>query len=474
MKLPEEFFSSLEGVPGFDRESFVAVHEQEGGVTSIRINPAKTSSLSEIAFEEKTETSNPTLTTHHSPYTPVPWSRYGYYLEQRPSFTFDPLFHAGCYYVQEASSMFLEQALVQLADLSQPLRVLDLCAAPGGKSTHIQSLLSPNSLLVSNEVIRQRSMVLTDNIIKWGYNNVFVTNNDPRAFQKVPGYFDIMVVDAPCSGSGLFRKDSEAIDEWSLNNVALCSQRQQRILADALPALKEGGLLVYSTCSYSVEEDEAIMDWLTEEMGLENLPLSSVPEGVVVSTASRTSSVGYRFYPDKIKGEGFFLSCFRKNSGAAAARMKPAKPELVSAKEKKIVEEWIKGEDQELFRFRNSIIALPKTFVTDFVLLTGHLNILYAGVGIGEIFKEKLVPQHALAQNLLLSENVKSVKLSYEDAIKYLQRQEASIQPQAIGWQVVRYKEKPLGWINALKNRVNNYYPKEIRILKQNHTAFEK
>lgn len=466
MKLPEEFLASLEGVPGFARESFVAVHEQEGGVTSVRVNPAKVSSVSELPFAETEEA--------YSALTPVPWSRYGYYLEQRPSFTFDPLFHAGCYYVQEASSMFIEQALVQLADLSGPLKALDLCAAPGGKSTHMQSLLPADSLLVSNEVIRQRSTVLTDNIIKWGSNNVVVTNNDPRAFQKIPGYFDVMVVDAPCSGSGLFRKDSEAIAEWSLNNVALCSQRQQRILADALPALKEGGLLIYSTCSYSVEEDEAIMDWLTDEMGLENLALPSVQEGIVVSTAARSSSVGYRFYPDKISGEGFFLACFRKGSESGSVRMKPAKPEAVTAKEKKIVEEWIKGEGQDLVRFRNGIIALPTNLLPDFLFLSADLNILYAGVGIGEIFKEKLVPQHALAQTILLSENVKSVDVSYADAIKYLQRQEVSFRPQSVGWQVVRYKEKALGWINALPNRVNNYYPKEIRILKQNHTAFEK
>lgn len=475
MKLPEAFLSSLEGVPGFERDRFMAVHEQEGGVTSIRINPAKHWAIeTEPGLDAPSKPDDSRLTIDVSGLTPVPWSRYGYYMPQRPSFTFDPLFHAGCYYVQEASSMFLEQALAQLADLSQPLKVLDLCAAPGGKSTHLQSLLTSDSLLVSNEVIRPRSVVLTDNIIKWGSSNVFVTNNDPKAFQKIPGYFDVMVVDAPCSGSGLFRKDREAIEEWSLNNVALCSQRQQRILADALPALKDGGLLVYSTCSYSVEEDEAIMDWLTEEMEMENIPLSSVPEGIVVTAAPKSSAVGYRFYPDKIQGEGFFLACFRKKSESNTVRLKPSKPETVSAREKKVVEEWIKSEGQEIVRFRNKIIALPKAFLPDFMLLSSHLNLLYAGVTIGEIFKEKLVPDHALAQSLLLSGNVKTIDLSYADAIKYLQRQEFSCEPQSIGWQVLRYKEKPLGWINALKNRVNNYYPKEIRILKQNPTAFEK
>ena len=227
MQLPQALLDSLEGVKGFDEEAFINVHESDERVTSIRINPFKRSdpdSYRDVNFKSK-----------------IPWTEYGYYLETRPSFTFDPLFHAGCYYVQEASSMFLEQALKQTVDLSQPLKVLDLCAAPGGKSTHLLSLISKESLLVSNEVIRSRANILTDNIMKWGCSNVIVTNNDPRDFQRIENYFDVIVVDAPCSGSGLFRRDPDAIEEWSEQNVALCSQRQQRILADILPALKNQG-----------------------------------------------------------------------------------------------------------------------------------------------------------------------------------------------------------------------------------------
>lgn len=472
MKLPEEFLQSLDGVPGFDRKTFMAVHEKEEGITSIRLNPAKWAvGSNQLAVgETNNEDTNSPLTTHQSP---IPWTQYGFYLEQRPSFTFDPYFHAGCYYVQEASSMFLEQALVQLTDLSQPLKVLDLSAAPGGKSTHLQTLLHSESLLVANEVIRQRSLVLTDNIIKWGSSNVMVTNNDPRAFQKLPGYFDVMVVDAPCSGSGLFRKDADAIREWSLNNVALCSQRQQRILADALPTVKEDGLLIYSTCSYSMEEDEEIMDWLVAEMGLENLPLQVKEEwNIVVTKSPKTASAGYRFYPDKVKGEGFFLACFRKKGSEGALRLKAAKAEILSAKEKKTLEDWMTGQATEFLRFRENIIGIPKNMVQDFVHLQSQLHVQYAGVGVGQIMKERLVPAHALAQNLLLSPNVPATEFSYEEAIKYLQRQELSVQPQTLGWQVVRYRGQALGWINALKNRVNNYYPKEIRILKQNNKAF--
>ncbi|HUC81696.1 MAG TPA: hypothetical protein VMR70_12315 [Flavisolibacter sp.] len=454
MKLPEELLQTLEGVEGFHRDSFVRVHEESNAPTSIRLNAAKPFAGGDAA------------TVFGQQLQPVPWAKTGFYLPQRPSFTFDPLFHAGCYYVQEASSMFLEQALTQLADLSAPLKVLDLCAAPGGKSTHIQSLLSAGSLLVSNEVIKQRSLVLTDNIIRWGCSNVFVTNNDPKVFAKLPAYFDVMVVDAPCSGSGLFRKDAEAIEEWSLHNVALCSQRQQRILADALTALKQDGLLIYSTCSYSTEEDEAIMDWLVQDMQLENLPLNVEAFPGIVTTTSANGAVGYRFYPDKIKGEGFFISCFRKTGHENPGKQKPAKPETISAKEKKVVETWLQKADLHYVRFRNEISAIPVDLLPDFALFQAMFGLQYAGISVGEVLKEKLVPHHALAQSTQLSPQVPATELSYENAIKYLQRQEMTVEPATAGWQVVRYASQNLGWINALKNRINNYYPKEIRILK--------
>ena len=460
MKLPQALLDSLSDVPGFEREAFVAVHENGSEVTSIRINPNKFVE-GDLSFTVGDK---------------VPWAENGFYLSSRPSFTFDPLFHAGCYYVQEASSMFLEQALKQLLDLSQPLNVLDLCAAPGGKSTHIQSLLSSESLLVSNEVIKPRSIVLTDNIIKWGCKNVFVTNNDPKAFQKLPAYFDAMVVDAPCSGSGLFRKDEDAITEWSPANVQLCSQRQQRILADALPALKEGGLLVYSTCSYSEEEDEAIADWLVNEMNMESVPLQTESfAGITETLSPQKGATGYRFYPYKIKGEGFFLACFLKKDEQNSAKQRQAKPEEVSTKEKRILADWVNEEGLRFLRFRNSVFAIPENLLQPFAVIEPLLNLQYAGVQTGEIMKEKLVPHHALAQSTITQPSLPFVELPYNEAIRYLQRQDFAVEPECLGWNVVRYKGHNLGWINALKNRVNNYYPKEIRILKQhNNTAFKK
>jgi 16S rRNA C967 or C1407 C5-methylase (RsmB/RsmF family)/NOL1/NOP2/fmu family ribosome biogenesis protein len=459
MLLPEPLLQSLEGVEGFDREAFQQVHDSGEQVTSIRINAAKFSILN----------------SQFSILNSIPWTEFGYYLEKRPSFTFDPLFHAGCYYVQEASSMFLEQALKQSADLSQPLKVLDLCAAPGGKSTHLQSLISPQSLLVSNEVIKARAGILKQNIIKWGSNNVIVTNNDPKHFARLESFFDVIVVDAPCSGSGLFRRDEGAIQEWSLDAVQLCCGRQQRILVDVLPALKEGGTLIYSTCSYSADEDEAIADWLVEDMGMESIKLKLEEDWGIVETQSlKHEAAGYRFYPDKLKGEGFFLACFKKGGEPEKLRYSSSKWEKVSANEQQVLQQWVNTDGLRFAKHNDRVLALPETLMESFSILQSALYIQYAGTDVGQIIRDKLIPDHALALSPLLTPELTRTELDYEDAIRFLQRQD--IQPAAPkGWQVVTYKGYPLGWINALGNRVNNYYPKDLRILKQqNDSGFHK
>jgi 16S rRNA C967 or C1407 C5-methylase (RsmB/RsmF family)/NOL1/NOP2/fmu family ribosome biogenesis protein len=452
VQLPQNLLNSLEEVPGFDRNAFEAVHQSREQITSIRINPAKpiTIDQSRLTIDAK-----------------VPWSSTGYYLSKRPSFTFDPLFHAGCYYVQEASSMFLEQALKQTIDLSLPLKVLDLCAAPGGKSTHIQSLISSDSLLVSNEVIKSRAGILKQNIIKWGCQNVVVTNNDPQHFSRLEGFFDVMVVDAPCSGSGLFRRDAEAINEWSEDNVQLCCGRQKRILADAIPALKDGGILVYSTCSYSKDEDEDIAAWLVKELDMQNIPLSIEENwNIIESKVPGLEASGYRFFPDKVKGEGFYLSCFRKVGESSNFKLKPAKLEKAAAKEQDIVLPWLNTRNVQLFK-ANYIYALPYILSENYSYIKNALNVQYAGVAIGEVMREKLVPEHALAVSNLAAEKIPKTPVSYEEAIRYLQKSDAGIHPEIKGWQIITYEGHNLGWINALNNRVNNYFPKEMRILKQ-------
>ncbi len=450
---------ALRGVKGFDEETFKKVHSSGEQITSIRINPQK-------KFE--INNSPPAVRAGKFDFLPVPWSQFGYYLAKRPSFTFDPLFHAGCYYVQDASSMFLEQAIKQLVDLTQPLKVLDISAAPGGKSTHIQSLISSDSLLVSNDVIKSRSKILTDNIIKWGSQNVIVTNNDPLAFQKLPDFFDVIVVDAPCSGSGLFRKNEEAITEWSLNNVALCSQRQKKILADVMPALKENGILIYSTCSYSPEEDEEIGDWIIEHLQMENVELRIDDNWKIVeSISSKTKAKGYRFYPDKLKGEGFYLACFRNKMTVKDQKIKYSKPVFVSKQEYNVISEWIDTNDFDFFKMGSNIYALKNILSDSFSKISSTLNIINAGVQVGEVVRDKLIPAHALALNCKVAGSVACTDLDYTNAITYLQKNDLKITTPSPGWQLVSYKKHNLGWINALHNRINNYYPKEMRILKQ-------
>src|SRR5690606_33592677 len=194
-----------------------------------------------------------------------------------------------------------------------PLLALDLCAAPGGKSTLLQSLLHPESLLVANEILKARAYVLADNLTRWGQANCIVTNNDPVAFKHLPGFFDLMLVDAPCSGSGMFRKDPASITEWSESAVTLCAHRQRRILVDSINTLKEGGILIYSTCSYSKEENEDILDWASDNFGLESIQIPLQKDWNIDETISdKHTCFGYRFYPHTVKGEGFFVSAFRK------------------------------------------------------------------------------------------------------------------------------------------------------------------
>jgi len=442
---------SLEGIKGFDKEAFEKVHASAEQITSIRINPAKKFELQISKFE----------------FSGIPWTRYGYYLTERPSFTFDPLFHAGCYYVQEASSMFLEQALKQTVDLSQPLKILDLSAAPGGKSTHIQSLISEDSLLVSNEVIRSRGNILKDNIIKWGCENVIVTNNDPKDISRLENYFDVIVVDAPCSGSGLFRRDPEAINEWSENNVALCSQREQRILADVMPALKKEGILIYSTCSYSKSEDEDIIDWISSELRIQTLKLKIENGWGITEIETGLGTIGYRFWPDKTKGEGFFIACFKKTEGEEEVEVKVKnKAEMITKKEEEVMRKWVKVKGHQLIKKENTVYAWPGSLMNDMNFILSGLKVVYAGVRVGELMRDKLIPDHALAMSGLVADSTAGINLNYEQAIRYLQRKDLKIDTEQKGWQLVNFEGHPTGWINVLPNRINNYYPKELRILK--------
>jgi 16S rRNA C967 or C1407 C5-methylase (RsmB/RsmF family)/NOL1/NOP2/fmu family ribosome biogenesis protein len=447
--LPVALLQSLADVPGFNRDTFEAVHGSGKQLTSVRLNPGK----------------QPVADPGWQFVADVPWCSYGRYLGSRPSFTLDPLLHAGAYYVQEASSMFLWHIFSETAGNDTRQKVLDLCGAPGGKSTLLASYFK-DGLVVTNEVIKQRVQVLVENITKWGSDHVIVTNNDPSHFQSLPGYFDVMVVDAPCSGSGLFRKDPDAVSEWSESNVALCSQRQQRILADALPALKEHGLLVYSTCSYSLQEDEDIARWLITEMDMECIRIPIDPAWGIIETSPFTDVYGYRFYPDKLKGEGFFASVFRKRSGNTG-RLKEQAITIPARQELQQLSAFIGlPEHFSFFSSADAVRAIRSEWLPELRILAAALYIKKAGIELGAVKGKDVVPSHELALSLLPLHELNAIELSKDDALQYLRRKELGLQATK-GWSLVRYCGLPLGWVKVLPNRINNYYPAEWRILKE-------
>lgn len=448
-QIPDELIKALRGLPGFNETEFISIHEKGEQVTSVRTNPFKPHS-------------------QFNSCSPVTWCENGYYLIERPSFTNDPLFHAGAYYVQEASSMFIGHILNSGTDVSKPLRVLDLCAAPGGKSTHLLSILSPGSLLLSNEVIRSRITSLRENIVKWGCPNVIVTNNDPADLSVLENYFDVILVDAPCSGSGLFRKDPEAISEWSEESVKLCSSRQKRILEDVIPSLKKNGILIYSTCSYSEEENEGIVDSLMRDGGFETISLPAEGNTIVRTISPGSKAIGYRFYPGKIKGEGFFAACLRKISGGEDLIIKPRTLKSVTSTEEKLLAKWLHEPMRFVFqKHDDEFFMIRKDHTADLGLLQEHLHIRQAGTRMGKIKNNELIPDHALALSTELDTSCRKVDLTKENALKFLKRIDLKLPGESPGWTLACFEGLPLGWIKILTGRVNNYLPKELRILKQ-------
>ncbi|MDR2057539.1 MAG: rRNA cytosine-C5-methyltransferase [Dysgonamonadaceae bacterium] len=444
MKLPEAFISRTKALLGDEWADFEQALQEESPV-SIRLNPSKIGhslpchcGLGPQSLEK------------------IPWASDAYYLPHRPSFTLDPLFHAGCYYVQEASSMYLEQIVKKW--ISCPSKVLDLCAAPGGKSTQLSSILPKKSLLVSNEIIQSRVHILSENLIKWGNPHTIVTNNDPSVFGRINNFFDVILADVPCSGEGMFRKDPNSIGEWSPANVRLCAERQKRILANSWPALKPGGLLIYSTCTYNYEENEENLEWICRELSAE---IVEEPR---------------RFLPHKTKGEGFFISGLKKSNNRfpsdnlspgyfpqkGAAISKPCKSLLPFSLDKA----WEK-EEFTFFSENNTLLAIPSIHQRDYILLKNKLKIMFAGIALGKSKGKDWIPAHALAMSCRLPSSVfPEWEVDKDTALKYLRKETLQNLPADFphGHILVMYQKYPLGFIKNTGNRGNNLYPQEWRI----------
>lgn len=457
--IPDDFRREAASLAGIDVSRLVAALDGEPTV-SIRLNRPKCEAAG-IAVPEGAER--------------VAWDSDGYYLRSRPRFTFDPLLHAGAYYVEEPSSMFVGQALSRIvADGGEPRRVLDLCAAPGGKSLLLRSRMG-GGLLVSNEPIARRAAVLAENVAKWGHPDVVVTSEYPAAFARLGAYFDVVAADVPCSGEGMFRKDEGARAEWSLKAVETCAARQREIIRDVWPALREGGWLIYSTCTFNARECEENVAWIASELGAEPVAVATdAAWGVAGDTAGGTLPVAH-FFPSMARGEGFFLALLRKTSPAAAAPSK-ARRAGSALKRSSGYAAWLSSKQDFLFGETSGqgAFAMHASLEGDFAALqAAGLRIVSAGVALTEggdakarSAKKQPAPAAALALSTAFSRSAfPECPLGYADAVRYL-RGETLASPEGMprGRVVVSYRSLPLGFANNVGARMNNAFPQAWRI----------
>lgn len=443
-QLPEEFIDSLRRLVGDGEAAAMLAAIADEPQSSIRVN------------SYKLQWSGPER---------VPWCDDAYYLDGRLTYTFDPLFHAGAYYVQEASSMFLDHVVRTLLDA--PVLALDLCAAPGGKSTLLLSALPEGSFLVANEVVRSRVASLAANVTKWGNPSVAVTSGDPSCFARMTDAFDFILVDAPCSGEGMFRKDAGAVAEWSPSGVELCARRQRSILDEAWQALRPGGLLVYSTCTYNIKENEENVRWMTGHLGAEPVTVGTRAEWGITGALDGSSIPVYRFMPHKTRGEGLFMAVLRKPDGDVrpvalpkCKRRSVTIPHDVARLVKSDGRIEVEAPDS------NRFVALPGEWKPVVEMIAGNVRVVRAGVQVASVKGRDIIPSHELVMSGLYDNDaLPAVELGYDDAITYLRRGQPAWSDVARGYCVVSYSSVPLGLVKGLGNRCNNLYPQDYRIL---------
>ena len=393
----------------------------EAPPVSIRLNPFKQKQIQDVFPVQAQQ---------------VPWCRNAYYLPSRPDFTHDPLLHAGAYYVQEASSMFLDHVLRHVADGVRT--ALDLCAAPGGKSTLLRAALPDGALLYSNEPDRKRANILAENMQKQGHPHVVVTNNHPLDYKKAGLKFDLILADVPCSGEGMFRKDRATIGEWSTHNVMKCQQLQRKIITDIWDCLNAGGTLVYSTCTFNTREDEENVRWIAEELGAEIISVPVNAEwNLTGSLLAGFDKPVYRFIPGTTRGEGLFMAVLRKNSLPHPLRKEGCPPPFGGVLCKQSQQAGARGG----FNLRQ---------LEDTPTVKGR----------------KVIPPHAEALRIdTPRDKYPRVELDMDEALRYLHHESLVLPASAPrGFVIVTYDDLPLGFVNNIGNRANNLYPKEWKI----------
>lgn len=434
--LPAHFTDLLAESIGAEAASALVEHLDDAPSVSVRANPFK------IGVEA--------LRGHFggNASDAVAWSPDAFYLKERPSFTLDPLFHSGAYYVQEASSMYVGAMLRSLrADCGlQAARILDLCAAPGGKATDIISNMDGGSLLVSNEVMRNRATVLAENVARWGCPNVLVTNNDPADFKAFDGWFDLVVVDAPCSGEGMFRKDDEAVAEWSLDNVKLCAARQRRILSDIWHSLAEGGYMIYSTCTFNHYEDEDNAEWIASELGAELLEQR-------------------HFLPGRDRGEGFYCALLHKSGSSSERRQ--TKVRTRQQRQAPVPDCPYVREGFRLAAKGTLLKAYPADLYDDMQYVESALKVIHSGIAVAEVKGRDLIPEADLALSSVMAEGAfPKVELGTQDALRFLAKEPLTFDGHPKGYLLLTYENLPLGFVKNLGNRSNNLHPVARRIRK--------
>jgi len=458
--LPAPFIEQMRSLLGEDEAQrlFRGITEAEAPV-SIRLNPQK----------------NAGAIAKHA-LAPVPWASRGMYLAERPRFVLDPAWHAGGYYVQEAASMFIEQVYRLIAKDFPLRRVLDLCAAPGGKSTLWRSLLPEGALLVSNEVVRQRAQILTENMAKWGHPDGVVTSSEAAEFgERLQGFFDVVAADVPCSGEGMFRKDETARSEWSPAAVRNCAERQWQIIRDVWGALRSGGYLVYSTCTYNREENEETVLRICRELGAEFVPF---PDEIYErwhirrDIGSEVLPVA-RFMPHLTQSEGLFIALLRKTgeTSVASSQRKKRRAKTGAAREAaevKPLHAWLTGgaDYQILTPDETHAFAVKTTLLEDVQQVVQATHALSFGIPLAERKGRKYIPSQALALSTQRNaDTFPQVEVSHEEALSYLRR-EALTLPADVqrGYILLSHEGNSLGFVNNLGTRANNLYPPQWRI----------
>ena len=454
--LPEKFVDRLSRELGEDecRALCAALNSAQQPV-ALRVNPFK--SGMQFAGE------------------PVPWSRWGVFLDERPSFTADPAFHAGCYYVQEAGSQFVGHILEHTGIGGG--RILDMCAAPGGKTTLYSSIAGEHGLVVANEPVKNRASVLVDNVRKWGAGNTVVTCNFPAAFADCGSMFDVVAVDAPCSGEGMFRKDERAREEWSENSVNMCAARQSEILNSAWTALKPGGVLLYSTCTFNRIENEGVIAEFAAGHAAEiceTEPVECREEWGIVCGREGVFRT-FRFYPHRTRTEGFFAAVARKCGGEEAGSVKQraksrrtALTEIGGALCRELDRWFVRPGDMRYATIGEDVYAFRGDHFDEVRMLSERLNVIYSGVEAGRIFGGKLKPEHSLAMYCGLNRDaVPTAELPLEEALRYLRKDVFDCGTLADGMNLVSCNGSPLGFAKRIGGRCNNLYPNSLRILKE-------